>query len=630
MNMEAKYRPMSIPDRMTAAANLVLDGGMSQAEAARRCGVSRQNLNKRVKREREVAEERAARAAAAREDRNRAFQPQETQQPSDSVAQGPPFVESEDQFEGPILGTARRVPGTFREFNARYFSNEVCPDCGVHHDTPGFHGEMMDLLEDNSKRLKLVNLAPYHAKSTTATMKSTLYEIVRDPSSRTAIISRAGDLAEAFLYQIKQHLEDPDLYEGAAGNLIEEWGPFHNPGYWSQNQIYIAGRSGAQKDPTVSTYGFGKQIYGRRFDRMIFDDVADLENQNTPESIAKMYKKIWQEYSNRVGKSGQLIWVGTRVASGDIYSMLDDVEGMNVLRFPCILDEEDQSTLWPDHFPYSAAVSQRNAMSEAEFQLVYQNVDMPGHGASFTQEALDRSHDNERFIGQYGGNWALVAGLDPAGANAQAGYTALVLLGVDLETGKRHLIDLVNVKQMKAPQVIAQVLEWADRYPLRELRVEVNGLQAQLYQYNTELQAGLTARGVRIAPHITHKGNKWDPQFGVEAMATLYHNQMISTPWADANSRKKFRELEQQLLQFPMASVSDLVMAMWFAEIGCREMFQRTKLPSFDQRHRVPGRIRRNRAIVDFGERRVRGATHEDQFGGMEQAPPHRFVNVPS
>ena len=612
-----KYRGLTNPQRMEEAVRLVMEENLSQSEAARRCGVSRPRVNRNVKAAREVEAEREARTRAAREQK-------------DALEQG---SEAEGPESKPHITVARRVP-SFREFNERYFGNEVCPDCGVHHETPGFHGEMMDLLEDRSRRLKLINLAPYHAKSTTATMKSTLYELVRDPSSRTAIISRAGDLAEAFLYQIKQHLTDPDLYNGAAGNLIEEWGPFHNPSHWSQNQIYIAGRSGAQKDPSISTYGFGKQIYGRRFDRMIFDDVADLENQNTPESISKMYKKIWQEYANRVGKTGQLIWVGTRVAAGDIYSLLDDVDGMNVLRFPCVLDEEAQTTLWPEHFPYRSAVEQRNAMSEADFQLVYQNIDLPGHGASFTQEAMDRSHDSNRFLGQYGGNWGLVAGLDPAGANAQAGYTALVLMGVDLSTGHRHLVDLVNVKQMKAPQVIAQILEWAERYPLRELRVEVNGLQAQLYQYNTELQAGLSNRGIRLAPHITHKGNKWDPQFGVEAMATLYHNQMISTPWADANSRAKFRELEQQLLQFPMGNVSDLVMAMWFAELGCRELFQRTTLPMFDSRQRVPGRVRRRRGVIDFGNHQVRSPTREETSGSVfgpaaQQLPAERFVNVP-
>lgn len=612
--MLPKYRGWLVSERMAEAVRLVLEEGVSQSEAARRCGVSRARVNVNAREARELAEEREARVLAARAEK--------------AGEHAPSSPEGAQEF----VTEARRV-GSFRDFNARYFGNEICPDCGVHHETPEFHGQVMDLLEDRSRRLKLINMAPYHAKSTTATMKSTLYEICRDPSSRTAIISRAGDLAEAFLYQIKQHLTDPDLYIGAAGNLIEDWGPFHNPNSWAANQIYIAGRSGAQKEPTVSTYGFGKQIYGRRFDRMIFDDVADLENHNTPESIAKMYKKIWQEYATRVGKTGQLVFVGTRVVAGDIYSMLDDVEGMNVLRFPCVLDEEQQLTLWPEHYPFSAAREQRNAMSEADFQLVYQNVDLPGHGASFTQEAMDRSHDNDRFIGQYEHNWGLVLGLDPAGANAQAGYTAMVLMGVDLVTGRRHLVDLLNVKQMKAPQVIAQILEWAERYPLRELRVEVNGLQAQLYQYNNELQSGLSNRGVRITPHITHKGNKWDPQFGVEAMASLYHNQNISTPWADANSRSKFRELEQQLLQFPMGKVSDLVMAMWFAELGCRELFQRTTLPMFDSRMRVPNRIKRRRGVIDFGNSKVRSPTHEESsgslFGAAKPLPAARFVNVP-
>lgn len=612
--MLPRYRSWTVADRMVEATRLCMEEGWSQSEAARCLGVSRPSVNRKVKAARERVADRVDRVEASRA--------------SKAVEHAPSSPVGSQE----LVSESRRV-GSFREFNERYFSNEVCPDCGVHHETPGFHGEMMDLLEDRSKRLKLINLAPYHAKSTTATLKSTLFEVVRDPTSRTAIISRAGDLAEAFLYQIKQHLTDRDLYVGAAGDLIADWGPFHNPGYWSSNQIYIAGRSGAQKDPTVSTYGFGKQIYGRRFDRMIFDDVADLENHNTPESIQKMYKKIWQEYSNRVGKTGQLIWVGTRVIAGDIYSQLETVEGIEILRFPCILDEEEGVTLWPEHFPYQAAVTQRNAMGDADFQLVYQNVDMPGHGASFTREALDRAHDTDRFIGQYDAGWGLVAGLDPGGANEQAGYTALVLLAVDLESGRRHLVDLVNVRQMKAPQVIAQVLDWAERYPLRELRVETNGLQAQLYQYSQELNAGLTNRGVRLAPHITHKGNKWDPQFGVEAMATLFHNQQISTPWADANSRSKFRDLEEQLLQFPMGSVSDLVMAMWFAEIGCRELFQRTKLPMFDGRHKVPGRVRRKRGVIDFGEHKVRSPTLEETngslFGGGKQQPAARFVNMP-
>lgn len=630
--MEAKFRSLSSRERMERALRAVLDAGEAISPCARRHGVDRAALSRRVSKERQKFEEQLERAAVAKAENQAAFAE------VDAVSGLHDTVEvscEADMLPDQQIKTKRRVP-SFRDFNELYFSNEICPDCDTHHDTPEFHSEVMDLLEDRSKRLKLINFAPYHAKSTICTFKSTLYELVRDPTSRTAIVSAGGDLAEAMLYQIKEHLTDPDLYLGAARNLIEDWGPFHNPGHWGKDSIYIAGRSGAQKDPSVSTYGFGKKIYGRRFDRMIFDDVADMENQNTPEAIQKMYRKIWQEYTNRVGKTGQIIFVGTRVMPGDVYSLLDDVEGMNVFRRPCIVDEESGLTLWPEHYPIRTALEQKAAMSVEQFQLVYQNVDTPGFGASFPPDVLERSHDPARYQGHFDPSWMLVLGVDPAGANAQAGYTAMVVLAVDPVSGRRYLVDLVNQKQMKAPQIMDQIFDWSEKYPLRELRVEVNGLQAQIFQYNQELQTKMANRGVRVVPHITHgnKGGKWDPQFGVEAMSTLYHNGVISTPWQDINSREKFKQLEAQLQQFPMGAQSDLVMAMWFAELGCKDIMQRQTVAPFDPRMRVPSRVANRRRILNFGERSQRVPSAEDFAGGLHGVPlqPNdtRFVNVAS
>lgn len=935
----AKYRGKPRQWRMDEAVRLVIEDGLSQSEAARMCGVSRPKVNVNVQEKRKMLAEQADRSKRSLEERAGIISATIVPDASDVP------VEPEQKPTQEYITEGRRVP-SFREFNELYFGHEQCPDCGKHHETPAFHGQIMDLLEDRSKRMKLVNLAPYHGKSTIATFKSTLFELVRDPNSRTAVISAGSDLAGAFLDQIRFHLADSSLYDGAARNLIEDWGPFYNPNSWSADEIRIYGRSNAQKDPSISVYGWGSKIYGRRFDRMIFDDVADTDNQNTPAAIEKMWRKMWKEYTTRVGKTGQLIWVGTRIANGDIYSMLDDVAGMSVLRFPCILDEDTQQTLWPDHFPYEDAIKYRSAMSLEDFQLVYQNVDTLGVNASFTPEMLEAARDRDRFIGTYDSSWGLVAGLDPAGANDQAGYTAMVLMGLDPATGKRHIVDLVNIKQMKAPDILSQVYDWAERYPLRELRVETNGLQmvptdtpvltdvgwssvgelsvgdriaapdgswtaveavsdksveqmfemtlsdgskleshaghrwfvqpvtkgaraqperfmttaeildqwddykrfrirapeplegveadlpldpyvfgawlgdgtrgmaqftqddsnedqgelraaielagyetrtqsgrnrfgalgmlpalratgafhdkhvpdiylqasfkqrlsllqglmdtdgtiagewghavfyntnprlieaveylllslgfrpcparwhshnrdvpigvvkfypnsdlpnpfrltrkaekvqsrtkdrskwltirsleptretlgacirvahpssqflcgkrliptgnSQIFQYSTELNQRLVNRGIRLVPHITHGRNKWDPQFGVESMAALFHNGLISLPYGDINSRAKVRELEDQLLGFPMARTSDLVMAMWFASLGCREFATRTALPAFDPRMKVPGRISRNRRVMNFADREVRQPSRFDLTGELE------------
>ena len=164
--------------------------------------------------------------------------------------------------------------------------------------------------------------------------------------------------------------------------------------------------------------------------------------------------------------------------------------------------------------------------------------------------------DTSRVVGHYSPEWRLFAGLDPAGGNKGSGYTAFTLVGVDPATGKRYLVDSLAVKSMKAPQMKDQILEWTDRYPLFEWRVESNGVQSQIVQYDMELVQHLAKRGVRVVPHHTH-GNKWDPQFGVESLAPLMETGLVSIPWGNAPTSQTFQPLLEELIAFPMGAVSD-------------------------------------------------------------------------
>lgn len=606
--------------RMEAAQQRVIDDGLSISEAARIFGVSRPRLSERVNEYRNAIVEQQERSAAAREER--ALSP--TAAPGERLELAP----GEDPVPTlTVSREARRVP-PFPEFWQTYLSNTECPDCGVCHPLPGFHNELMDVVTSPAIKRVLCNVPPYHAKSSVVTVWSTVYELCRDPNSRTMIISKGSRLAERFLYSIMKYLSDPAIYDGAARNLIDDWGPFQGDGQWSGKQLYVAGRQGAEKDPSVSAYGFGTAIYGTRADRIIFDDVADLENQKNPERVNDMLLWATQEAASRVGKNGKLIFCGTRVSAGDIYSMLQELPGYHVFRYPAIMDEEAKLTLWPDHFGFESANLMRNSMSHEQWQLVYQNVDTPGIGASFTPEMIDLCRDRERSLGEYDRAWRLIMGVDPAGGGEMAGYTAMVVLGVDSD-GRRHLVDLVNVKQMKAPQIMQQIYDWAELYAgsLVEVRAEVNGLQSQLFTYNVELNARLTNRGIRLSPHVTTKYNKLDSQFGVEAMAPMFFNNMITLPYKQQSDRARIRQLEDQLLSFPMGKVSDLVMSLWFAELGVKDLTSRQALPLFDPRFKAPKRILRRRKIIDFGERTVLGAPM-DNDQPMGPPPGYRFQNL--
>ena len=582
-----KYKGLPTSHRYQKALELVVVDGWPIAAAAREVGVSRPRLSEKV------PDYRANHQAKVDQSKALAF-------------------ENAGIGLGPLGLQEKRRIGTFAEFDDRYFGNWRCPDCQKHHERPGFHEDIIAALDSGSPRV-VVNMPPFHSKSTIVTVKHTIYDLVRDPNSRTIIISKSLPFAKTFLHSIGELLTNPDLYEGAPGNLVQDWGPFRgDASQWNQNQIYVAGRVTAEKDPTVQVLGYGGQIYGRRADRIKCDDIATLENQRNPQRVQEMIEWFDKEAVSRIGKRGQIAWVGTRVHAGDIYSVLGRRAGYNVLRYPCILDDATETVLWPDHFPYSHAMVLRNEMAPADWQLVYQNVDMPGLGASFTQESIDDCKNLERVLGHHEPRWKLIAGLDLAGGTKKSGYTAGVLVAVDMHTGNRFIVDLFNEKSFRAPQLKDKIFEWSSRYPIWEWRVENNGLQSQIVQYNEEIVRHLQTLGTRVVGHNTNN-NKWDAEFGVESIAPLFNGRMYDIPWGNAPSCQEMQQLLEQLVSFPMGVRQDLTMALWFAELGIRDLLRRQHLPLFDERMSVPDRIRRRRRVIDFSQQEVRHIPVRDQ-----------------
>ena len=584
--MDSRYKDWSKQRRGSAALDKVVKENWTISEAARRYGVDRSHLSKKVKAAKE--EHKADLEEAAEEDRK----------------------------VHPLgLMEERRVP-PFWEWERMYFGHLTCPDCGVRHESPPFHHEIIEALEDSELRRVVVNTPPYHSKSTLGTVKHTLYEICRNPNLRTAIVSSSQGLSKDFLGQIGEFLDDPDIYEGAERNLIDDFGPFrHDRRTWNQTAL-VVGRESTEKDATVSAWGIFQRVYGRRFDRLKFDDIADFENTRNPEQVARMLGNQDTMFLSRIGKSGRAHWFGTRVSANDPYRALGEREGYEIIRYSAIQDEESKLVLWPEHFPWHQVMLHRQELTPAEFALIYQNIDSGGLSASFTQEMMEAARDSSRTIGMFDPSWVLIAGLDPAGASKGSGFTAFVLIGVDTSTGRRHLIDLEAHKAMKAPELKRLMFEWSDRYPISEWRVESNGVQSQLVVYNDEIAVPLAQRGIKVTEHYTN-ANKIDPVFGVDAMAPLFDpGFLVNFPYGDEPSRRKSDLLAQQLVEHGFGGVDDVKMAFWFAELGVKDLLNSMAMPLYDANMRVPARIRRRRKVVDFGREQVRGIPLDDQRVG--------------
>lgn len=616
-HMLPRFRGISPQKRMQTAVDRVLHEDISQAQAARECGVSASRLNQHVRKAREQNEAAEARSEQYAEKR---------------AGRGTAGPLDDQKLVVPPIG----------EFVRKYFDGFVCWNCNVHHEVPKFHDEMLDTATDDDIKRLLINLPPGHAKSTMVTVFSTIYEIVKNRNSMTGIVSASSDLATSFVRQIAELLTVPEMYEHSSANLIDDYGPFREGDVtWTDEMFYVSRRfGGSEKDATVKAYGIGSRLYGPRLHRMVLDDIADTDNQVNPDQVAKQLRKISRECNSRVGPNGKIIIVGTRVMPGDVYTHLLQFDGYKRIRYPVIIDDVAQTTLWPEHFSYANAQAERHGMTAESFELIWQNSELPSIGATFTQDQIDKCHDKDRVLGDVPANTQLIVGIDPAGAGDQAGYTAMVLIALDRATGMRYLVDIVNHKQMRPPALKQQILTWAERYNLYEIRVESNGLQSQLVQYNQDLLFPLANMGVRVTGHNTHggsgRGGKWDPDWGVGSMGPRVHNRQLSLPWGnDANTRKKVGQLEKQMVQFPSKTTpSDILMALWFAEIGCRDAWIAQSIPPFDPRttRKWPRRITMNRKVVDFGEG-VRLPTNAEVMGysmWSPHTPPERLIKLRS
>jgi hypothetical protein len=353
--------------RSAEAVRLVSEEGWSRARAAEFCGLNVRTLYMHLKKQKlrdQDIEERseAARLASMSEEqraaveRERAFIAQRIEERKEA---------QQIQVSGrPLDDQAKRVPKDIVEFYDRYFGGIKCRQHLIHHELPAFHVEMMRTIVDPSEKRVIINVPYGHSKSTNGTLVTTLHAIANDPNVQIGIGSATGRLAERFVFQIRQFLSDPRMYEGSDGDLIEDAGPFvDGVGRIGNNtEFRVSSRESIDKDPTVAAYGYGQEIQSTRLDRLILDDFATRKNHRTPERIVQMADDITQDYVSRLDENGQLVLIGTRVKPGDVYSHLEVLPAFKVIRYPCVLDYEQGLTLWPEHFGFEAAMRQKGSM----------------------------------------------------------------------------------------------------------------------------------------------------------------------------------------------------------------------------------------------------------------------------
>lgn len=463
----------------------------------------------------------------------------------------------------------------------------------------------------------ICNTPPEHAKTSTITIAYVTWRILRNPNELIILISKAKEMAQDFLSQIKEFLTNP-----AYAKLQDDFGP--EEGFekacseWSASRIRFGPklRTESHKDPTVQAVGLRGQIYGKRATLIIADDIIDTENYT---EIDKQFNWITRMANTRIGKAGRILVIGSRVGAVDLYKELRNPEryaagvtpAWTYFAQPAVLeyaeDPKDWVTLWPasnmpqvgdedDSLPdgtYAmwdgpALADRRAVVGEITWIQAYQQEDLLDN-AIFPRDAVQACVNKSRRPGRLEPNMAQVAkgvpsmhdlyivgGMDPA----SSGHTAFVVEGVDLRGGegfgKRYLLAVHNQANMTPGQVRGIIIPWTKLYGVKEWRVERVLLSNWIMQ-DTEIVTDLANEGCILAPHQTTGNNKWDPIAGVMGMAGVFLSRQIELP--NPVHSEAVRQLVEQLTTFfpETKAKTDILMALWFAEVRVRDLIRSHK-----------------------------------------------------
>jgi len=456
----------------------------------------------------------------------------------------------------------------------------------------------------------LINVPPSHGKSTTFTVNYIVWLIHKNPDIRVVIVSKGSQMAKDFLYEIKLKLTS-SIYQDMHLRFAPEGGWKDPDGSWSTDRIYVKGKNeeGIQKDPTVQAMGLRGQIYGRRADLVVIDDMADATNaRETDYQLRLINRDIDSRLPAHQDGGGLLLVLGTRVAPMDIYrTLLDERDGdderiWTYFRQPAVLDYGDGDsstweTLWPERWNGKSLARRRR---DSGWNLIYQQLDIDDD-MTFRAEAVNASVNMLRFpgpmtaegIGHRRGGMAgmyLVGGFDPAAS----GNSAIIIAAIDRETLKRYVLDGWNHKNATAGEIIKTLKYYTEVYNLHEWVIEKNAVQRFITQL-PELEQFIRGRGCKITPHYT-TANKFDDDWGVQTMAPLFDSCVIEdkqTPngWRKATSGQLMElpstrqnqwvnDLIQQLTVWSPSGMAqktktDLVMALWFTHLAFSKILQR-------------------------------------------------------
>jgi phage terminase large subunit-like protein len=157
-----------------------------------------------------------------------------------------------------------------------------------------------------------------HYKSTIITFALTIQDILKDPEQTFGIFSVKRDLAQDFLKQIKEELQNNSELKTAFPDVLYADPERESPSWGIDKGIRVK-RKANSREETVEAWGLiGGMPTGKHFKTLVYDDVVTEKSVTNHEQLTKAFDMMRLSFS--LGShGGKRRMIGTRYHYGDAW-----------------------------------------------------------------------------------------------------------------------------------------------------------------------------------------------------------------------------------------------------------------------------------------------------------------------
>ena len=403
-----------------------------------------------------------------------------------------------------------------------------------------FHYNWFNFQLKNKKTLILA--ARGHGKTLICNIAFCIYKIIENPDIRILITSKTETQAKSFLGKIKKELNNNTIFK----ELYGEW----KSDKWTDSKIVVNQRKKHLIEATVTAMGILGPIAGGHYDMIVADDICDEINSHTELQRERLLNQFYTTLLPTLEPHGEIHILGTKYHYNDLYGSLVGSKKEPgpyynyFLRSPALLDED--TALWPETFSVEKLHEIKRDAGSVIFNLQYQQNAAMLKGNMFKPEWLNYYENVPNKLYVY-------MGIDPAiSQDADADYTAIVVIGLDTSTGNIYVLDTFKDRITFKEQVNTAIRKSNQYKPIRI------GVERVAYQqaFEQELSRMINFGVIPIKRHQ-------DKELRALKIQGLFESGKI-------HLKKDMYDLIDELLAFPNAPHDDLFDALESAITLCR------------------------------------------------------------